>query len=171
MAHSTSRRTDGSSFTDSDQSALVAMAEQAAAAVHHLRALTEARQLAERNADLLSRLYHLAAALNGALAPSDVARTIVEGAIAALGADAGMVARLAEDGLHMDVLFNSEPPAGEQLGEERTFAVPAGTPLEHAVRTGTPLIFDLWPRSRHPDSRHLDRDSVAMPRVLSSSAS
>ncbi len=135
-----SEKTDGSSFTDSDQSALVAMAEQAAAAVHHLRALTEARQLAERNADLLSRLYHLAAALNGALAPSDVARTIVEGAIAALGADAGMVARLAEDGLHMDVLFNSEPPAGEQLGEERTFAVPAGTPLEHAVRT-TPLIF------------------------------
>ncbi|MCC7369249.1 MAG: PAS domain S-box protein [Chloroflexi bacterium] len=118
------------------------LARHCAVAVENARlyaAEQAARAAAERAADRMAHLQAATAALSGALTHDQVAEVILDQGVAALGAQAGAIALLTEDGLDLDLVHSSglTPAVREQW---QRFAITEPLPLAEAVRTGQ----DIW---------------------------
>lgn len=95
----------------------------------------DARRAAGRAADRTARLQAITAALSRAVTPDQVAEAVVEHGIRALGAQAGSMALLAEDGETLEVVRSVGYP--EPLEEKwRRFSRVAPAAVADAVRTG-----------------------------------
>ncbi|MET0400358.1 MAG: GAF domain-containing protein [Longimicrobiaceae bacterium] len=117
------------------------LAHRAAVAVDNARlyaAEQAARAAAERAADRLARLQRVTAALSGAVSSERVARVVAEEGAAALGAVAGVFARLDEEGAALELVHAQGVPA-ELVERFRSFPVAAALPLSDAVREGRPV--------------------------------
>jgi PAS domain S-box-containing protein len=97
-----------------------------------------ARALAEQR---VRRLYAVAAALSEAVTPEDVARVTVHQGIAAVGATAGSLVLLSEDGANMEMAGSVGYPA-EVIGRWKRFPVDAPLPLAEAAMRGEPVFIE-----------------------------
>ncbi len=105
----------------------------------HVRA---ERRLAERHAAAdarTGRLQALTAALAAALTPAEVGGVVIEQGTAALGAAAGLIAYLADDGAHLEVAGTRGYPE-EAVRAWRRIPLDAPVPLAESVRTGEPVV-------------------------------
>ncbi len=103
------------------------------------RLAREARGAAERAADRTARLQRVTAAFAEALTPGQVTEVVMKEGVAALGASAGSLALLRDDGRELEILGSVGPREG---GAEtvRRFSLDAPVPLTEAVRTGLPVL-------------------------------
>jgi PAS domain S-box-containing protein len=128
--------TAGRHFDVADLTMAQELAHHAALALESARlydAERTARRLAERLAERTARLQALTAALAGALTPEDVTAVVVTEGIAALGARAGSVALLADDGATLEVVqATGYDPA--MVAAFRRLPLDAPLPLCDAVR-------------------------------------
>ncbi len=100
-----------------------------------------ARRAAERSADQMARLQAVTARLSGALTPDQVFNVVVEEGVPALGADAGVVVLLSDDGGWLEIArTHGYPP--ESLEAWWRFSVEAPVPLAEAVRSGEPVLIE-----------------------------
>jgi PAS domain S-box-containing protein len=87
------------------------------------------------------RVEHVSAALAGAITPDDVATVIVEHAVPALGASAGAIYRLCDDGGSLD-LVRATGYAADWNTAWHHIPADANLPLVKAVRTGVPIFVE-----------------------------
>jgi PAS domain S-box-containing protein len=87
------------------------------------------------------RAERVSAALADAITPGDVAAVIVEHAVPALGASAGAIFRLREDGSALDLVRDAGFTL-EWRREWRHIPIGAALPLAEAVRTGEPIFIE-----------------------------
>ncbi len=93
--------------------------------------------------DRINLLYLLTAALSEALTPEQVAKVIVEQAIAMSGASAGSIVLLTPDKTQLEILISIN--YAKQLTDEwHRFSVDSPAPLAESVRTEQPV----WLRNR-----------------------
>ncbi len=100
-----------------------------------------ARQAAEAAADRVARLQAVTAALAEALTPAQVAAAVVEQGVAALGASAGSIAAVTDDGAALEVVGAAGYPR-EVIERWRRFPADAAVPLADAVRSGEPVLIE-----------------------------
>ncbi len=103
-----------------------------------LAAEREARAAAERAAERLERLQAVTEQLLAAGSARDIAHVIVTEGAAALGASAAVVATLAEDGRHLEVIGSAGHPR-VLLAEGQRIRLDSATPLAEAARTMQPV--------------------------------
>ncbi len=128
-------------YTDDDLAFLQDLADRAALTLETARlyaAEHAARQAAEQAADRIVRLQSVTAALGQALTPPEVAEVILGQGVAAMGARAGQVMRLTEDGTLLEAMRTVGYPDPYAQSFSR-FALEANLPSPDAVRTGQPL--------------------------------
>jgi PAS domain S-box-containing protein len=87
------------------------------------------------------RAERVSAALADAITLDDVAEVIVEHAVPALGASAGAIFQLREDGSALD-LIREAGYAPQWSSEWRHIPIGAALPLAEAVRTGKPIFLE-----------------------------
>lgn len=129
----------GRRYRPDDLSLAQDLARRAALAVDNARlfeAEQRSRQAAELAADRTSRLQAVTAALAEGLTSDRVAAAVVTQAVAALGARAGSIALLTEDGQELDIVGSSGYPE-ELVDAWQRFPVAAPVPIAEAVRTGS----------------------------------
>ena len=129
-------------FTRDDLAVAEALGRRASLAVDNARLIAAARRAtdeAQLAAARTARLQTLSAALASALTPNDVAATAVREAVAAIGADAGVLVLLSPGGASLDVIeaIGYEPGV---IAAWRHFPLDAEAPLAEAVRTGETVI-------------------------------
>ena len=93
--------------------------------------------------DRLARLQAVTAALSESLTPGQVAEVVVEQGLGALGARAGSLALLTEDGRELELVRAVGYPV-ERIEPWRRFSVDAPVPIADAVRTGQPVFLENW---------------------------
>ncbi|CAN5889455.1 hypothetical protein BH23GEM7_BH23GEM7_18460 [soil metagenome] len=133
--------------------AIAAVATEVTELVQARRAAEAARAEAEASAERSRRLQAVAAALNEAVTPQDVAEVCVRGGIAALGADAGSLGVLVEQGTQFEVVYTTGYPP-EVAERWRRFPVHPGKPLSDAVLTRVPVLLSStreW-KARYPEA-------------------
>ena len=111
------------------------VADRVAAAAERERLLAAERVARERT----ERLQALTAAFSGALTPDDVVRLVVDQGLAALGADAGLVALLDPSGEWLTPR-ESRGYAEGVPGQWGRIAHEAALPVAEAVRTGRAVV-------------------------------
>src|SRR5439155_4167863 len=99
----------------------------------------EARAAAERAANQTTALQSVTAALIEALTIEEVAAIVVEKAAATVGAVAGMMALLTDDGQYLEIKQAAGYPQ-EMLRAWHRFLLNAPLPLSEGVPTGTPVL-------------------------------
>jgi PAS domain S-box-containing protein len=107
--------------------------------------------VSERDRATLSALQAVTASLAGAQTPVEVASAILDRGLAALGAAAGGVSRIADDGESVEVIA-VRGYADTQAGS--TVALDHASHLRDALRTGQPVFLsdlESW-AARYPDS-------------------
>ncbi|HET7565388.1 MAG TPA: ATP-binding protein [Gemmatimonadaceae bacterium] len=110
--------------------------------------------------DRMHRLQHVTAALSTAITPAQVVNVTVEQGIAAMGARAGSVVGVSEDGTVLE-LVGALGYDSSQLAPWRRFPIDAQLPLAESVRVGQPVFLnsaEQW-QSRYADvgpSRYAD---------------
>ncbi|MEP0929738.1 MULTISPECIES: ATP-binding protein [Cyanophyceae] len=117
------------------------LARRAAIAIDNARlyqAAQQAQQAAETAADRTARLQTVTAALSELLTPEQVAAVIVEQSVAALEADAALMALLSPDGTTLEIVQSIGYETDPQEIQSR-FSVDAPFPLSKAVKTGQPV--------------------------------
>ena len=125
-------------FTRDDLAVAEELGRRASLAVENARLVAAARHATEEAqlaAGRTARLQTLSAALASALTPNDVAVTAVREAVAAIGADAGLLALLSPDGASLDVI-ETVGYDGQSVAAWRRFPVETNVPLADAVRSG-----------------------------------
>jgi PAS domain S-box-containing protein len=122
-----------------------------------LASLLSARRRAERAAARTARVQALNLSLAPALTPREVAAIIVHHAVAALHAETGAIALLAEDGKTLE-LAHAEGLEGAREPELRARESAGSGPLRDAVRTSRPIFLESAAerRARYPDLARLD---------------
>jgi PAS domain S-box-containing protein len=126
-------------FPPEDRAFFLALGRQCAQAIERARLFAaehEARASAERAAERARRLQQLTARLNEAVSREQIADVILEGGIAAVGADAGSLALVHRDADGRYDRFDIIRTAGyavEVTARYRTFPVERGRPLSDAV--------------------------------------
>jgi PAS domain S-box-containing protein len=105
------------------------------------RELLRARQTAEQATERITRLQTVSVALAEALTPAHVAEVIVHQSVAALQAQAGLVARVSDDGASLE-LIQAVGYSAELLRDWQQIALDTATPLTDAVRTGEPILLE-----------------------------
>jgi len=124
----------------------------------------------DRHIDRLSRLQAVTAALSQALTPAQVAETVVEQGVAALGARAGLVALVTGDGKDLELVRTQGYPE-KTLREWHRFPLEAPLPLSDVVRQEAPLFIESRTEwcARYPDmARRVGatiRAAAAMPLI------
>ncbi|MBD2071894.1 PAS domain S-box protein [Leptolyngbya sp. FACHB-671] len=120
------------------------LARRAALAIDNARlyrATQEAQRATEQTANRTARLQKITAALSEALTPHQVADVVMNQGIAALGATAGSVALLVDQGLSIRVV-NAIGYPSEVVQPWQSFSVTAPTPLAKTVRTGEAIFLE-----------------------------
>ncbi len=127
------------SFPPESRGFFMALARQCAQALERARlvdAEREAREMAERAAERVRRLQRLTARLNEAVGRAQIADVILEGGLAAMGADAGSLALVhaGPDGrpTHFEVM-RTRGYAEAVAAKYHSFPVAPGDPLSEAV--------------------------------------
>jgi signal transduction histidine kinase len=115
-----------------------ALAEQLSASN---RQLLRTQQEVVRAADRTERLQEITAALSRARTPQDVSAAVLEQGIAALGAGAGSICLLTDDGTELEVLQSVGYPASV-LGQFERMRVDAPLPISEAARTGEAVFIE-----------------------------
>jgi len=107
-------------------------------------ASTIARDISERKqaADRSAHLQTIATALSEALTPAQVADVVITQCITAIGAQAGSIALLSEDGDTLEVVGASGYPV-HVLNSWRRFSLSQAIPLAEAVRSKTMILIEL----------------------------
>jgi len=134
----------GRRYTGADLELAGLLARRAALAVDNARLYRseqQARRRAEQAAARTQRLQTITAALGRALTPAEVAQTIVDHAVAAFEADAGLITLLADDGQSLDLVATVNYPP-DIVDRWRRLPIAADVPLAEAARTGTPAWLD-----------------------------
>ncbi|HEY7282679.1 MAG TPA: GAF domain-containing protein [Actinomycetota bacterium] len=129
-------------FDDEDLAQAMELARHAALAVDNARlyqAELEARRATERAAQRTALLQAVTAALSEALGPTQVAEIVVDRCVAAMGATAGVVALLTQDGTELEII--RVVGYREEIAETwARFPVDSATPMADAVRTEEPVF-------------------------------
>jgi PAS domain S-box-containing protein len=135
------------------------------------KAARAARAEASRSADRLRRLQAATAALTGAMNLQEASTSILREAIAAVHADAGLLAVPSEDGRWLDVVSTMGRPSAVANLDTR-FAVDDAASICEAYRSGRPVWVPTraeWER-RFPDGIGKDkpwaRSILAVPMVI-----
>ena len=102
-----------------------------------LRDVTERKRAMDR----LARLHSVSAALSEALTKADVARVTVEQGLDALGASAGSLCLVSDDGAALEMVGSAGSPPGA-MDPWKRFPLDAPVPLCDAVRSGEPVYLD-----------------------------
>jgi PAS domain S-box-containing protein len=100
-----------------------------------------ARKQAEQAADRMARLQTAMVALAEALTSARVAEIITEQGVAALGAQAGLIAVVTNDGAGLELVHAVGYPADLLVSWQR-FPLHSAMPLADAVRTGEPIVLE-----------------------------
>ncbi|HEY9627052.1 MAG TPA: PAS domain-containing protein [Coleofasciculaceae cyanobacterium] len=132
----------GRSYSPEDLSLAEELAWRAAIALDNARLYQEAqqaRQAAERAVDRTTRLQAVTAALSESLTPVQVAEVIVEQSIAALEADAALMALLSEDGTMLEVVRMVGYETSPEDAAQQKFSIHSPFPLSEAVQTKQPV--------------------------------
>jgi PAS domain S-box-containing protein len=121
----------------------------------------EARREAELAAGRIARLQTVTAALSAAISAEDVGRMVVEEAMAALGADAGLIAEVAD---HEAVVAHAVGYPADGLAPWRRFPLAEAGPLTDAVRSGEPVLITGQPdwETRYPSIAETTADFPAL---------
>jgi PAS domain S-box-containing protein len=101
----------------------------------------EARLIAERAASRTARLQAITAALSEALTPAQAASAVLGHGLTAVGAQAGSVALLTNQGTELELLDAVGFPQ-EIVEKWQRFPVAGETPLAEAVRTGEMVLLE-----------------------------
>jgi signal transduction histidine kinase/CheY-like chemotaxis protein len=99
----------------------------------------QARSIAERSVERISRLQFITARMASAATVDEITRTIVSAGIAAADAEAGLVALTTPDGKEVEVVASSGyPPSVRDYlrGAWRQIPLDADVPVTEAMRTG-----------------------------------
>ena len=132
-------------FDDDDRQLLSALADQCAQALERARlyeAEREARAAAEQAIESTTRLQVLAAELAEALTPEQVAEVVVAQGIASIGADAGALQLLSDDGTMLEVV-DGQGPVGRGLKEAgAASSVDLKLPTTDALHTLEPVFIE-----------------------------
>jgi len=134
----------GQPYTFEEQTFLSVLADRAAQALDRalLYAVQQrARAAAERAAERLTRLQRVTSALSRALTPEQVAEVIVAEGVAALDADAGLVALVDQDGQRLEIASAAGYPPDE-IARYRTFQLADNLPLAQVARLGEPIWWE-----------------------------
>ncbi|MEO7910518.1 MAG: ATP-binding protein [Roseiflexaceae bacterium] len=105
------------------------------------RELLLARKVAEQATERIGRLQAVSVALAEALTPGQVAEVIVHQGVAALQAQAGLVALVSNDGTSLE-LVEAVNYAPEVLANWQHFLLDTPMPLTDAVRSGEPILLE-----------------------------
>jgi PAS domain S-box-containing protein len=105
------------------------------------RELLRARQTAEQATERITHLQAVSGALAEALTPAQVAEVIVRQGVAALQAQAGLVASVSDDGASLN-LIQALGYEAELVRDWQQIALGTATPLTDAVRTGEPVLLE-----------------------------
>jgi PAS domain S-box-containing protein len=138
----------GRVYTESDLALAEDLGRRAGTAVENAHLLREAELAAER----ARRLQAFATALNEAATVEHAAAVCVEHGIAALGADAGSLGILTDEGRTVRVVHSAGYPR-EVVEHWVEFPVAAGRPLSDAILDGAPRIIATRAelRERYPE--------------------
>lgn len=134
----------GRRFDDDDLALAQELAGRAAVALDNARlhgAEGEARRQAERSAEGTARLQEVTVALSRAMSTRDVGALVLGHAVEAMGARAGVVGLLSEDGREVRVLESRGYPI-ELVEAFRRFPVATSFPLADAIRRGRPVLLE-----------------------------
>jgi signal transduction histidine kinase/ActR/RegA family two-component response regulator len=130
----------------------------------------------KRAMDRLSRLHSVAASLSEALTTADVARVAVEQGVAALGASAGSLSLLSEDGTEL-VMAGSVGYPAEIMAPWRRFSIDAPIPLSDAVRTSEAIYMESpeervrqYPALANVRANEETRSSACIPLIVGGKA-
>lgn len=141
--------------------ALATLCAQALERAELFEAEQEARSRAESVSERIGHLQAITAGLNLAKAPSEVADVIIDQALAALGAAAGAIALISNDGRTFTTL-RAVDTNGEPVAVWRRFPADLRLPLTEAVRTGKPILVETLAERyrRFPDILTVSRFSA-----------
>lgn len=98
----------------------------------------QARYAAERAADRTARVQAVMAGLAEALTPGDAADVVVNQGLACMGANAGSVSLITDDGTELEVISVVGMPRAF-VERWRRFPLSADVPVAEAARTGRPV--------------------------------
>ncbi|MBD2108620.1 GAF domain-containing protein [Nodosilinea sp. FACHB-13] len=127
-------------YDPSDLALAEDLGRRAAIAIDNARlyqAAQQAQQAAETAADRTARLQTVTAALSESLTPVQVAAVIVEQSVAALEADAALMALLSSDGTTLEIVQSTGYSVDPKEIQPR-FSIDAPLPLSEAVKSGQP---------------------------------
>ncbi len=154
-------------FEEDDRGFIAALAAQCAQALLRSKLYTAerlARRTAELNADRARRLQEVTAALSDARGAREVVQVILERGLAALGAEAGGVVKLSDDGLWFEYV-DGIGFAPEVVERYRKFPVNTPVPTRDVAITHRPVFIesiDEWKeRYSLPDRASLPDGSWA----------
>ena len=119
-----------------------------------------ARQEAERAAERTARVQAVTAALSGAVTPAQVVDVILDQGIQALGARAGWVSVLADDGTSLQLVGHAGGYPEAFVSEMGRIPLSSPRPTTEAFKSGEPLFFESEAsvRSRFPELRVFYQD-------------
>ncbi|WGV23197.1 PAS domain S-box protein [Halotia branconii] len=120
------------------------IARRAATAIDNARLYQEtqqARQTAEKAVSRTLLLQKITAALSQALTPQQVADVVMHQGVAALGAKAGSVLLLTDQGTALKIVQAIGYPQSD-IDTVETFPLTASIPSAEVVRTGQPIFID-----------------------------
>jgi len=146
-------------FDDDDRELLRTLADQCAQALERAwlyRAERQARTAAERAVERTTQLQSLAAELAEALTPAQVADVAVTRGVASIGADAGALQLLVDDGRTLEVVSASGPNRSLVDGAWRRVPMRQRVPSTDALHRRAPVFVESdadVERSYGPDAR------------------
>jgi PAS domain S-box-containing protein len=151
-------------FTHEERELLVtltALCAQALERAQLYKAEQDARELVEKAAERTSRLQSITAGLSSATTPGEVAAVIIEQALVALGAAAGIVALVADGGRMLKTL-RAVDTGGNPIAVWSSFPADLRLPLTDAVRAGTPIVVETLAERyrRYPEIANVSRFSA-----------
>ena len=132
-------------FDDDDRQLLSALADQCAQALERARlyeAEREARAAAEQAIEHTRRLQVLAAELAETLTPEQVAQVVVTQGIASIGADAGALQLLSDDGTMLEVVNGQGRSRTLIKGGWHRFSVDLNVPTTDALHRLEPVFIE-----------------------------
>ncbi|HET7456019.1 MAG TPA: PAS domain S-box protein [Gemmatimonadaceae bacterium] len=144
----------GRRYGEADLAVAVELAQRVAVAIDNVRLYASeraARADAERGVERVTRLQRLTAALSGAATREEVGRAVVRASVDALGASAGVLVLVSDDGGWLD-LVASENVSADTDQTWRRFPTSTAIPAADAVRTRDVVLVrsDAEHRARYP---------------------
>ncbi|BAY08460.1 multi-sensor hybrid histidine kinase [Calothrix sp. NIES-2098] len=134
----------GRSYDRTDLALAEELARRAALAVDNARLYQQTQQtqqIAEQFANRTNVLQQITAALSQALTPQQVADVVMRQGIEAIGANAGSVALLVEQGTTLKILQAIGYPES-MMNQWSSFPITGSVPLAKTARTGEPLFLE-----------------------------